>query len=253
MPSRQQEPATGLAEGVSKTCGSTGRASGRLACPQDQGALPPVLVHHRLLIIGDPESTCQDLDTSIVNFFPAVEAAALAHRTDTARAHVVHVVEKHLVPTVTPPEQGRHRGMQLRPSTVGVRRQELVPQVGMVEVRDEHPGQGEADPHEARHPEHEPPSFTQRPPQAQRTQKPHARPEGEHEEVVLQAHREPLVPETLVALAAWAPIRELRPPEDSEDAAVVMGADEVPEGDQRHREPAIPLEGPLLQGVEPVR
>lgn len=36
--------------------------------------------------------------------------------------------------------------MQHRPRAVGVGGEEFVPPMGVVEVRDEHPGQGEADP-----------------------------------------------------------------------------------------------------------
>eukprot|EP00446_Apocalathium_sp_SHHI-4_P094562 CAMPEP_0177458250 /NCGR_PEP_ID=MMETSP0369-20130122/13431_1 /TAXON_ID=447022 ORGANISM="Scrippsiella hangoei-like, Strain SHHI-4" /NCGR_SAMPLE_ID=MMETSP0369 /ASSEMBLY_ACC=CAM_ASM_000364 /LENGTH=130 /DNA_ID=CAMNT_0018931357 /DNA_START=456 /DNA_END=848 /DNA_ORIENTATION=+ len=103
-----------------------------------------VLLHDGFCVLALPEPVRQDLDTSIVHLHPAVEAATLAHGTDPSRAHVVDVVEEHLVPAVATAEAERHTSVEHGPATLRVAGQELVPQVGVVQVRDEHPGQGEA-------------------------------------------------------------------------------------------------------------
>merc|ERR1712187_1038004 len=115
-----------------------------LARLDEHGALPLMLFHEGLWIITLPHASAQDLDASIVHFLPAMEATTLAHRTDATRAHVVHIVEEHLVPTVTPTQQQRHRAMENRPRAVRIGREELVPQMRVVEVGDEHPGRRES-------------------------------------------------------------------------------------------------------------
>merc|ERR1719215_162118 len=54
-----------------------------------------------------------------------MEAAALAHGSYPARAHVVHVMEKHLVPAVPAAQEEGHGGVYSWPCAVRVRRQEL--------------------------------------------------------------------------------------------------------------------------------
>merc|ERR1711972_63355 len=87
--------------------------SGRASLPrfQDHGALALVLLHDSLLIIALPEAGCQDLDARVVDLLPAVEASTLAHGADAPGAHVVHIVEEHLVPAVPAAQEEGHGGI----------------------------------------------------------------------------------------------------------------------------------------------
>merc|ERR1711972_561370 len=107
-----------------------------LARLHEHRALALMLLHGCLCVVALPETAAQDLDARVVHLLPTVEAAALAHRTDAARAHVVDIVEEHLVPAVPPPQNEGHGGMHPRPSAVWARGQELVPPVRVVEVGD---------------------------------------------------------------------------------------------------------------------
>mmetsp|Transcript_103076 Transcript_103076/g.268488 ORF Transcript_103076/g.268488 Transcript_103076/m.268488 type:complete len:507 (+) Transcript_103076:113-1633(+) len=218
----------------------------------DQRAPLLVRLHDRLGIVALPEAVGQNLNACVVHLLPAVEAAALAHGADPARAHVVDVVEEHLVPAVAAAESERHECMEHGPGTLRVPSKELVPHVRVVEVGDEDPGQGEAHADEARDQEHEAPSLAEGPAQADRAKQPDASPKEQLEADMLGAHRQPLVVEALVALATRAGIRKVQPPQASEREACVVGTYEVPEGHQGHCEPAVPLKGQLLEGVEPV-
>merc|ERR1712217_14942 len=82
-------------------------------------------------------TSAQDLDTGVMHLLPAMEAATLAHRTNAARTHVVHIMEKHLVPAMAPTQAECHEGVQHRPCAIRVGSKEVVPEVGMVEIRDE--------------------------------------------------------------------------------------------------------------------
>mmetsp|Transcript_76205 Transcript_76205/g.191833 ORF Transcript_76205/g.191833 Transcript_76205/m.191833 type:complete len:291 (+) Transcript_76205:347-1219(+) len=160
-------------------------------------------------------------------------------------------MEEHLVPAVPATQKEGHGGMDLRPSPVWVGGQELVPPMRVVEIGDEDPSRGEAAAAEARDDGHELPAVAQRLPHAQGAEQPNAAPEEGGPSHVLHTHRQPLLVELLVALAARARIGELAPPEDGEEAARIARPGVVPEGHQRHGEPAIPLPSPLLENVEP--
>merc|ERR1711971_260724 len=68
-----------------------------------------------------------------------------------------------------------------------------------------------------------------------------------------QVQPEPFAPKGFVALASRTSVRELRPPQQSEEPSSVGGPDEMPKWNQRNRQIYIPLIGPLLQHVEPRR
>mmetsp|Transcript_94200 Transcript_94200/g.288187 ORF Transcript_94200/g.288187 Transcript_94200/m.288187 type:complete len:507 (+) Transcript_94200:309-1829(+) len=224
-----------------------------LAGLHEHGALALVLVHGGLRVVADPQAPGQDLHASVVHLLPAVEAPALAHGADAARAHVVHVVEEHLVPAVPAAQEEGHGRVHPGPRAVGVRGQELVPPMRVVEVRNENPSRGEPPTGPARHGEEERIAIRQRFAHAPRAQQPHGSPEEGGPSHVLDAGGQPLRVEGLVALAARARVREAAPPKEGEEHARVAGPDEVPERDQRHRQPAVPLEGPLLEDVQPAR
>jgi len=94
--------------------------------------------HCCFLIVAFPESSGEDLHASVVHLLPAVEAASLAHRTDPARAHVVHIMEKHLVPPVAAAQAQSHEPVQPRPRALWVCGQELVPLVRVVMLAMKH-------------------------------------------------------------------------------------------------------------------
>ena len=84
----------------------------------------------------------------------------------------------------------------------------------MCKVGDEHPSRRVADASEEGYGEHEPPAFAQGTSQRVGAQHPHAGPQGQHEEVVLDAAWNPLAPEpkcfgssaeSSSSLAQWTP------------------------------------------------
>merc|ERR1719188_2135761 len=72
--------------------------------------------HSGLRVVALPQAATQNFDASIVHLLPTVEATALAHRANPAGAHVMHIMEEHLVPTMPPAQQESHGGMDHRPS-----------------------------------------------------------------------------------------------------------------------------------------
>merc|ERR1719476_555182 len=94
------------------------------AGPHHGRALLLVLLHQSLRVVALPEAIREDLHARVMDLLPSVEATALAHGADAARAHVVHVVEKHLVPAVTAAEEERHGGVDERPGSLRIRGEE---------------------------------------------------------------------------------------------------------------------------------
>mmetsp|Transcript_91402 Transcript_91402/g.232555 ORF Transcript_91402/g.232555 Transcript_91402/m.232555 type:complete len:279 (-) Transcript_91402:86-922(-) len=186
-----------------------------------------------------------------MHLLPAVEAAPLAHGANPARAHVVHIVEEHLIPTVPATQQKGHGGVQRGPSAFGVGCQELVPPMRVVEIRDEDPSRREANAAEHRDYRNELPTLAERPAHAPRAQHPDGAPQAQQERDVLHTKREPLRVERLIALAGRTGVRESAPPQKRKETAGVAGSGKVPEWHQGHREPTVPLRSPLLQDVEP--
>ena len=67
----------------------------------------------RLSILALPQAAAQQLTTCIIYLLPTMVAAALAHCTDPAWAHVVHIMEEHFVPTVPASQEEGHLGLIL--------------------------------------------------------------------------------------------------------------------------------------------
>merc|ERR1719433_1669632 len=161
--------------------------NGRLAGFDKDRSLLLVLRHLRVLVVALPETAAQDLDACVVHLLPAVKTATLTHGADAARAHVMHVVKEHLVPAVAAAQAEGHDGVQHGPVAIGVRCQEIVPKVRVVQIRNEHPSRGEADAAGEVGPQHESPALAQREAHALRAEKPDRTPKAEEEEHVLDA------------------------------------------------------------------
>lgn len=98
-----------------------------------------MLIHDRFWVIADPEAVRQDLHTRIVDLLPTVKPATLGHGTDSAGAHVMYIMEKHLVPPVASTEHKSHDRMKSRPSALRIRGKEFIPHVRVVYVREHRP------------------------------------------------------------------------------------------------------------------
>merc|ERR1740121_1071638 len=96
------------------------KGSPSLSRLEDHGALLLVLLHDGLLVVALPQAGRQDLHARVVDLLPPVETPALTHGPDAPGAHVVHVVEEHLVPAVAATQQERHERMHSGPRAVGV-------------------------------------------------------------------------------------------------------------------------------------
>jgi len=211
-----------------------------------------VLRHFRVLIVALPEATAQDLDACVMHLLPAMKTTTLTHGTDAAWAHVMDVMEEHLIPAVPTAQAEGHERMQSGPSAIGVRCQKIIPKVRMVEIRDEHPSGRESHTTWEVGPQHEAPAFAEGQAQSFRAEKPNRTPKAEKEEHVLDAIGEPLLVHALVTLSTRASIWESAPPEQGEQATGIAGTQEMPEGDDGYCEPAIPRKGPLLRNVQPL-
>merc|ERR1740121_2927698 len=143
-------------------------------------------------------------------------------------------------------QQESHEGMHSRPCAIGICREELIPPVRMIEIRDEDPSGGEAGAREHCGPQHELPSSD-----AMRAEIPDRSPEDRQESHMLHSSRQPLFVHALVALSTWTCVWEPAPPQQREEAPCVAGTSEMPERHEWHSEPTVPLESPLLEDVEP--
>merc|ERR1719469_514346 len=100
---------------------------GGLAALHEDRTLLLVLCHFCLLIIALPEATAQNLDARVMHPLPPMEPPTLTHGADAARAHVMDVMEEHLVPAVPTAQGEGHETMQMGPSAIRVRCEEIVP------------------------------------------------------------------------------------------------------------------------------
>jgi len=96
-----------------------------------------------------------------MHLLPAVETPTLTHGANAARAHVMDVVEEHLIPAVATAQAEGHKRMQHRPSAIRVRCEEVVPQMRVVEICDEEPRGGETEAAWEIGPQHETPSLAE--------------------------------------------------------------------------------------------
>mmetsp|Transcript_38392 Transcript_38392/g.103964 ORF Transcript_38392/g.103964 Transcript_38392/m.103964 type:complete len:257 (+) Transcript_38392:799-1569(+) len=152
---------------------------------------------------------------------------------------MVQVVEQHLVEAGGATQNHGHHQAHDGVGSLRGASQEVVPHVRVVDVLEHHPCQGEADAARNGHGKEHAPALGNRTPHGVGAHHPDAPPESEEEEVVLQALPEPLRVELAEGLG------EARVPLEREEGTGVRGADEVPEGHQGQRDPA------LLQDVEP--
>mmetsp|Transcript_100191 Transcript_100191/g.138026 ORF Transcript_100191/g.138026 Transcript_100191/m.138026 type:complete len:510 (+) Transcript_100191:310-1839(+) len=247
----------GLARGTLLCWGWKGLSLLHLGRLHLHRAVALVLLHLGLLVaVWLPDPAVQHLRGGIVHLLPAVEAAALAQRADRVREGVVQVVEEHLVPAVLAAEDQGHGVVQHGPGALRVGGQELVPGVGVGEVRDEHPRRGVAEAREAGDGQHEAPALAEGTAQGPGAQEPDAGPEAGNEQRVLGTAREPLLVELLVALASGARVGEVEVPLDGEEGASVVETEEVDQGQHRAREhqaEGVDREGVLLVPPGPLQ
>mmetsp|Transcript_122877 Transcript_122877/g.274352 ORF Transcript_122877/g.274352 Transcript_122877/m.274352 type:complete len:345 (+) Transcript_122877:102-1136(+) len=223
------------------------------ACLHDRGTPLLVLLHRWLFPIGIllPEATVQDLNGCIVHALPAVEAAALAERTDAVRIGVVKVVEEHLVEAVPSAKKHGHHLRENGVLAVGVLGEEGIPKMRMVDVCEDGPRHRKAGTGGACHGQQEAPSLAERATKGVGAQEPDATPKAAEPRLVLQAGGKPLLEEVLVALSARLRVGEVEVPKECKERPGVAGTQEVPNRHKGDRQPTVPLIGPLLKRVEP--
>ena len=110
-----------------------------------------------------------------------MESAALAQGTHGVGESVVKIVEEHLIEPMAATQQACHDPGEHGVAAVGVQGQELIPPVGVVEVGEEGPCNGEASAAGYSHRDEESPALRQRPSQRPGSQEPHAGPKGGYE------------------------------------------------------------------------
>ena len=212
------------------------------------------LLHGRLLIsicLLQKQATAQHIHSCIVNLLPTMETTTLTQSPNSIGESMVKIMEEHLVETVAATQKACHDFREDRVAAVGVQGQELIPPVGVVEVGEECPCNGEASAAGHCHGDEESPALRQRPSQRPSSQKPHASPQGCHKQAVADSVRYPLSPEIFVALATSALIWEIGVPQHGKESASVIGTNPMPNWNQGHSQPSIPLVSPLLQDIEP--
>jgi len=105
---------------------------------QKQRTLPLLLLHQCICIaIRLEQAPLQDLCRCIMHHVPLVEAAALTECAHCVWESMVNVMEQHLIPAVTAPQDIRHDCVQDRPTAVGIGCEKVVPRVGVCETCDE--------------------------------------------------------------------------------------------------------------------
>ena len=112
-----------------------------------QGTFLLKLLHGWLLIaltLRQEKTTAQHIHCGIMNLFPAMETSTLTQCADSVGEGVVQVMEEHLIETMFATQQEGHDPAEHWITAGGVLGQELVPPMGMVEVGEECPGDGEA-------------------------------------------------------------------------------------------------------------
>mmetsp|Transcript_7235 Transcript_7235/g.13049 ORF Transcript_7235/g.13049 Transcript_7235/m.13049 type:complete len:259 (-) Transcript_7235:576-1352(-) len=180
-----------------------------------------------------------------MHLLPSVEAATEAHCAHLVGPGVVHIVEEHLVPALSSSESERHDSVEARPCAIWVLCQEVVPWKRMVEVCDQHPCEAVSAAGGTGDGKHKPPALHRIHVVDEAAESPDARPAEEHEGVVLDAPREPLLVELLVAFATTCLVRKMHPPFTGKHEACIIEAEEVEDWNQGHREEQAPSSIPL--------
>merc|ERR1711976_607359 len=103
-------------------------------------AIPLLLLHRRLLVsVGYPNTSVQYCRGRSGDLLPTVEASSLTHSSHSIRESVMDIVEKHLVPTVFASMCQRHDVVEKRVRSLRILGDPFLPNMRMIEVRDEHP------------------------------------------------------------------------------------------------------------------
>ena len=123
--------------------------------------------------------------------------------------------------------------------------------MGMVEVGEECPGDGEASSASNGHRQEETPALREGPSKWPGAKEPHTGPKACYEKAMSETVRNPLAPEVLVALATCTLIWEVGVPKQREQSSSVIGTNPMPHRHQWHCQPAIPLVCPFLQDIQP--
>ena len=180
-----------------------------------------------------------------------METATLTQCAHSVGEGVVQVMEEHLVETMSATQQEGHDPAEHWITAGGILGQELVPPVGMVEVGEERPGDGEASSASDGHGQEETPALREGPSKWPGAKEPHTGPKACYEKAMTETIGNPLAPEVFVALATCTLIWEVGVPKQSEQTSSVIGTNPMPHRYQWHCQPAIPLVCPFLQDIEP--
>ena len=152
-----------------------------------------------------------------------METASLTQRAHSVGEGMVQIMEEHLVETMSATQQEGHHLAEHWISSGGILGQELVPPVGMVEVGEERPGDGEASSASDGHWQEETPALREGPSKWPGAKEPHTGPKACHEKAMAEAVGNPLAPEVLVALTTCTLIWEVGVPKQSEQTSSVIG------------------------------
>ena len=119
-----------------------------------------------------------------MHLFPAMETASLTQRAHSVGEGMVQIMEEHLVETMSATQQEGHRLAEHWITAGGILRQELVPPMGMVEVGEECPGDGEASSASDGHRQEETPALREGPSKWPGAKEPHTGPKACYEKAI---------------------------------------------------------------------
>ena len=193
------------------------------------------------------QTPAQHVHGCIVNLLPTMETTTLTQSPNGVGESMVKIMEEHLVKPMAATQQACHDLGQDWVAAIGVQGQEFVPPVGMVEVGEKGPSNGEASAAGRSHRDEEAPALRQRPSQRPSSQQPHAGPKGGHKQAMADSVWYPFYPEVFVAFATSTLIWEVGVPQHGKESASVVGTNPMPNWHQGHGQPSIPPVSPLLR------
>jgi len=191
-----------------------------------QGTLLLKLLHGWLLIaltLWQEKTTAQHIHCGIMHLLPTMKTATLTQCSNSVGEGVVQVMEEHLIETMFATQQEGHDLAEHRITAGWILRQELVPPMGMVEVGEERPGDGEASSASNGHRQEETPALREGPSKWPGVKEPHTGPKACYEKAMTETVGNPLAPEVLVALTSCTLIWEVGVPKESEQTSSVIG------------------------------
>jgi len=104
------------------------------------GSVPLIFLHLSLFVsILLPKPVVENINSSVVDLLPTMEAATHTQGTHSGWEGMVRVMEEHFVPAVFPSMNNCHDGHEMWMVPRSVLANKLLPRVRVVEVRDEHP------------------------------------------------------------------------------------------------------------------